>query len=510
MRTLDVSNEASSIELSSNWEESLTGKEGLHTVEKIGGTSMSNFEAVKENIIKNPAIEDLYQRIFVVSAYGGMTDLLLDYKKTSEPGLFALFSGGMTDDAWQKQLGLIKSKMFDINRNLFTDGSFVNDKALEEANQFISERLQDAESCLEDLKSLCLHGHFSLESHLNSVKEMLACLGEAHSAFNMAKLLQLEGINACFVDLTGWNSEKHISLDERIVKAFSQIDLSNTLPIVTGYAHSQEGLMSRFNRGYSEMTFSRIAVLTNAKEAVIHKEFHLSSADPRLVGEENVVPIGRTNYDVADQLANLGMEAIHPQAAKGLRQSEIPLRVRNTFEPEHLGTLITSDYVSDSPCVEIIAGQKGIYAFEVFDQDMTSKLSEYDHAIVAVLKRFRLNFMAKDVNANTITHYLNTNLKTIKRLIATLQKDYPEAEFSQKKVAIVSAIGSDMQVPGILAKTVSALAENKVSVLAIHQAMRQVDMQFVIEESQYELAVQSLHACLVEVHDHGRAICLAS
>lgn len=476
-----------------------------HTVEKIGGTSMSDFEAVRDNIIKAPNRKTLYQRIFVVSAYGGMTDQLLDFKKTGEPGVFALFANGMNDTAWQQQLELVKSRMFEINRGLFKD-----EMSLSEANHFISERLQDAETCLQDLQRLCLHGHFSLESHLNSVKEMLACLGEAHSAYNMAKLLKLEGINACFVDLTGWQSEKHINLDERIKQAFSTIDLNNTLPIATGYAHSDEGLMSRFNRGYSEMTFSRIAVLTNAKEAVIHKEYHLSSADPGLVGEQNVVPIGRTNYDVADQLANLGMEAIHPQAAKGLRQSEIPLRVRNTFEPEHFGTLITSDYVSDSPCVEIIAGQKGIYAFEVFDQDMTSKLSDYDHAITSVLKRFKLNFTAKDVNANTITHYLNTNLKTIKRLITALHKVYPEAEFSQRKVAIVSAIGSDMQVPGILAKTVSALASQNISVLAIHQAMRQVDMQFIIDEADYEIAVQSLHHCLVEVHDHGRAICLAS
>ncbi|NIV40530.1 MAG: aspartate kinase, partial [Anaerolineae bacterium] len=54
-----------------------------------------------------------------------------------------------------------------------------------------------------------------------------------------------------------------------------------------------------------------------------------------VVGEENIVAIGRTNYDVADQLANLGMEAIHPRAAKGLRQNDIPLRIKNTFEPEH-------------------------------------------------------------------------------------------------------------------------------------------------------------------------------
>ena len=89
------------------------------------------------------------------------------------------------------------------------------------------------------------------------------------------------------------------------------------------------------------MTFSRIAVVTGAKEAIIHKEYHLSSDDPQLVGDHQAVPIGRTNYDVADQLANLGMEAIHPKAAKGLRQNDIPLRIKNTFEPDHSGTTIT-------------------------------------------------------------------------------------------------------------------------------------------------------------------------
>jgi len=480
-----------------------------HTVEKIGGTSMNDYQAVRDNIILKPGnVEEpefLYQRVFVVSAYGGITDMLLEHKKSGQPGVFGLFSSSIENDSWREMLGKVRDKMFDINKSLFVEGPLLDD-----ANAFITERLDDAESCLNDLQRLCQHGHFSLETHLNSVREMLACIGEAHSARNTAQLLKRDGINACFVDLTGWRSEKHIPLDDRIKEAFSKLDLSKSIPIATGYAHSETGLMSSFDRGYSEMTFSRIAVLTDAREAIIHKEFHLSSADPRLVGEENAVPIGRTNYDVADQLANLGMEAIHPKAAKGLRQQQIPLRVRNTFEPEHFGTLITGDYISDSPCVEIIAGQKGIYALEVHDQDMAGKISEYDQALLAVLKRFKTNYIAKDINANTITHYLNTNLKTIRRIRSAIEELYPDAELSQKKIAIVSAIGSDMQVPGILAKTVSALAKSDISVLAIHQSMRQVDMQFVVEEDAYESAVQSLHRCLVEVHDHGKAICLAS
>lgn len=257
------------------------------------------------------------------------------------------------------------------------------------------------------------------------------------------------------------------------------------------------------------MTFSRLAVLTEASEAIIHKEFHLSSADPRLVGEANAVPIGRTNYDVADQLANLGMEAIHPKAAKGLRQNNIPLRVKNTFEPEHTGTLITRDYVSDSPCVEIIAGCKGIFALELFDQDMAGNLHDYDRELVAIIKRFKVHIVTKDINANTITHFLSTNLKTVKRMRAVIEEHYPEAEVNQQKVAIVSAIGSDMQILGILAKAVQALANKNISVLALHQSMRQVEMQFIVNESDYDDTIKSLHAALVEVHDHGRAICLA-
>src|SRR5690606_23321718 len=133
-------------------------------------------------------------------------------------------------------------------------------------------------------------------------------------------------------------------LDEVILRAFEEIDVSTELPIVTGYAYCDEGLMKTYDRGYSEMTFSRIAALTHADQAIIHKEYHLSSADPRVVGPEKVRPMGLTNFDVADQLANLGMEAIHPNAAAGLRNQEIELRVKNTFEPDHAGTLISNHH----------------------------------------------------------------------------------------------------------------------------------------------------------------------
>jgi aspartate kinase len=128
----------------------------------------------------------------------------------------------------------------------------------------------------------------------------------------------------------------------------------------------------------------------------------------------------------------------------------------------------------------------------------------FDREILSILRRFRAHIIAKDINANTITHFLSTNLKTVKRIIGALQELYADAEINQQKVCIVSAIGSDMQVAGILAKAVTALANSNICVHAIHQSMRQVDMQFIIDEKDYEPAVKSLHSCLVEDHDSGR------
>jgi aspartate kinase len=476
-----------------------------HSVEKIGGTSMSDYQAVRDNIIvRDRAPEDCYGSVFVVSAYGGITNELLEHKKTGKPGIYALFTQDDDDTSWRTALHALHTLMQQINAELFDD-----QQLLDEAHTFVAGRLGGAEAVLDNLEHLCEHGHFALEDHLQTVREMLASIGEAHSAWNTARLLQSEGINARFVDLTGWDAGPTQLLDQVIEQAFSAIDLSAELPIVTGYAHCSEGLMTTFDRGYSEMTFSRIAVITGACEAIIHKEYHLSTADPAVVGADVIVPIGRTNYDVADQLANLGMEAIHPRAAKGLRKNGIPLRIKNTFEPQHSGTLITSDYVSSTACVEIIAGRKHVHAIELFDQDMVGKVDEYEKALLDLFRRFRAQVVTKDINANTITHYLSGNLKTVKRIVRAIGEQYPDAETAHRKVAIVSAIGSDMQVPGLLAKAVAALAESAISVLAMHQSMRQVDMQFVLDEEDYAEAIRRLHSCLIEPHNYVEAICAA-
>ncbi len=463
---------------------------------------MSDFNAVKNNIILNDKFKTApYNRIFVVSAYAGITDALLEHKKSGDPGVYGYFARSDNSRGWEEALKGVNQLFVDINHRLFQDPL-----EREKADRFILDRTESTHECLRELDNLCRHVHFNLGDHLSTVREMLASLGEAHSAWNTARLLQLHGVNARFLDLTGWEDETKTPLDDRIRRAFEGVDLETELPIATGYAHSDRGLMGTFNRGYSEMTFSRIAVLTGAAEAVIHKEYHLSSADPKIVGVEKSVPIGFTNYDVADHLSNLGMEAIHPKAAKGLRKNGISLRIKNTFEPEHQGTLITRDYSSTRPMVEIIAGRRDIYAFEIFDQEMIGKISQYETRVLNIIEQYRVYQVSKTINANTITHFLSGSLKNLDRIRVAVNEILPASEITQRKVGLVSIIGSDMKTPGILLKALQALYDNKINIMGVQQSTREVEIQLILQEEMVDQAIRALHASLIEVHNHGKAI----
>lgn len=476
----------------------------MHTVEKIGGTSMSRFEELLDNIFIGSRQGDaLYQRIFVVSAYSGMTNLLLEHKKTGEPGVYQRFADAHNEQAWRASLEDVRSRMLAKNAELF-----VGTPELEVADRFVNSRLDDARDCMDSLHKLCSYGHFQLSENLMKVREMLASIGEAHSAFNSVLALKQRGINARLVDLSGWQQDAPLPFEDMIRASFEGIDLSCELVIATGYAHCSEGLMNTFDRGYSEITFAQIAAATAAREAIIHKEFHLSSADPNLVGVDKVVIIGRTNYDVADQLSNLGMEAIHPRAARTLRRAGIELRIKNAFEPDHAGTLISQGYCNPRPCVEIIAGRKDVFGLEVFDQEMLGD-PDHDIEISRLLKQLKLYVVNKDSDANSITYYVSGSRKLINRAAKLIEERYPAAEVTMHNVAIVSAIGSNLKVKGILARTATALAEAGISIQALHQSIRQVEMQCVVNEEDYDAAVAALHRALIEPENHSGVIAAA-
>jgi aspartate kinase len=463
-----------------------------HTVEKIGGTSMTCFGDIMNNvIIGRRSGAELYNRAFVVSAYGGITNLLLENKKTGEPGIYGKFAEA--NDEWKDKLEETRSEMVKCNRS-FADIGLDQDLA----DAFVDERIAGIEACLNDLMRLHSFGHFDPKDYLPATREFLSAFGEAHSAFNSVEILKQHGVNAVFVDLTGWKATTSHPMDKAIELAFENIDFATCMPIVTGYVKCSEGIMNRFNRGYSEITFSKLAVLTNAKEGVIHKEFHLCTADPKLVGEDKVRIIGNTNFDIADQLSDMDMEAIHAKAAKLMEMKNISIRIKNAFEPDHEGTLISRDFISNHPKVDMICGRKDIVALEVFDPEMVG-VSGYDYKLLKSFADCDINIIAKNTNANTITHYISEKSNELEKCVASLKKNFPGAKVSTTEVAIVAVIGTNMNIPGFLSRAANALSKANINVLALTQCMRQVNMQFIIDREHFEEAQIALHREFVEL-----------
>ncbi len=454
-------------------------------VEKIGGTSMSRFGEIVDNIILRDKHE-IYNRVYVVSAYAGVTNALLEHKKSGRPGIYRRFE---EHKKFRTALAEMKGRLCDINAGLASCGLDV-----EVANEFIRKRMDASASILRSMNAVLASGYLDRTALLLAARELLASIGEMHSAFNSACVLRARGYDATFVDLSGWEDGRELSIDERIRDVFEGIDPTGTICFATGYTKGTEGIMREFDRGYSEVTFSKVAVLLGATEAVIHKEFHLCSGDPNLIGEDRVTTVGATNFDVADQLADVGMEAIHPRASKPLELSGVPIRIKNAFDPEHPGTLITKQYLCPESRTEIVTGSNAVMSIAVHDTKMVGEVG-FDLHIMEVLRQFDVSYVAKMTNANTIDMLLDEH-DCSDGLVAALTDAFELVTVTP--VAVVCAIGSNIAKPGVLALAASALAAAEINILALTQTSRQTNVQFVVTREHFESAQRALHRALCE------------
>lgn len=455
------------------------------TVEKIGGTSMTAFHDVLSNIIFHKRTgNQLYNRIFIVSAYSGVTNMLLEDKKTGAPGIYHRF---INQKDFRKSLDDLEAKLKEMNQNYVALG--LN---LQEADDFIENRINDAERYLVSLGDVLASGYVNRDNIFQAAREILASIGESHSGFNSVNILQNKGINAKFVDLSGFRDAEAFTIDERIQNSLKDIDFANNVTIVTGYTKGTEGIMREFDRGYSEVTFCKVAVAVKADEAIIHKEYHLSSADPNIVGIGNVVPVGFTNYDVADQLADVGMEAIHPKASKPLEIAGINLRIKNTFEPDHPGTLITKDFVGVDKRVEVITGSDKVVIIDVHDPLMVGEVG-FDLKLMQDFADFNVSYICKATSANSISLVI-WEKDFFEELIEQLTNKYQTVV--SKKAAIVCLIGTNIDQPGVLGKAAMNLGENDINILCISHSLRQVNIQFVVEREKFKEAIKVLNGTL--------------
>lgn len=452
------------------------------TVEKIGGTSMSALSKVIQNIIlyqRDGA--ERYNHVYVVSAFSGVTDMLLENKKTGKSGVYHRIAKHLD---FHDALDQVRESLKNINKSQIDLGL-----DLELADWFITMRLHRASMYLDNLVNILASGYVSKEGILLAAREILASIGEAHAAFNLSNILQHMGMTTSFIDLSGAEDHHSLTIDQRIKQAFKGLNLINRICIVTGYTKGQDGIMREFDRGYSEVTFSKIAALLKPTEAIIHKEYHLSTADPTIVGITNCSPVGFTSFDIADQLADVGMEAIHPKAAKPLEINGINLRIKNTFEPSHPGTLITKDFVCAHKRVELITGTDKLLVIDIYDPLMVGAVGS-NLKIMEIFFRHNISYSYKTTSANSISLVI-WERDYIPHLVKDLQNEFEK--ITVENVALVCILGSNMDQPGLLAKSASALTEKGINIKSAGFALRKVNIQFLVSREDFKKSIIALN-----------------
>jgi aspartate kinase len=169
--------------------------------------------------------------------------------------------------------------------------------------------------------------------------------------------------------------------------------------------------------------------------------------------------------------------------------------VTNAFDPGDPGTLI-DDQPADEAAAEIVTGLD-IVTLEVFEQDMVG-VKGYDAGILDVLTRHNVRIVSKVSNANTITHYLDASLKTMRRVERDITKMFPAAEITSRRLAMVSVIGRDLNGLSILTRGLQAIANAGREAIGASQGPRNVDVQFVMDRDSMEPVIKALHAELIE------------
>ncbi len=193
-------------------------------VEKIGGTTMSRFGEVLSNVILKDK-DDIFNRIYVVSAYSGVTNELLEHKKTEQPGIYQTF---VDNHDFEPALEALQKKLCSLNQGFAGIGLDVA-----AADRFICERIAFAVNILQSMNNVLSSGYVNKTELLLAARELLASIGEMHSAFNSTNILANLGYDSTFVDLSGWKDRRELTIDQRIQETFAGIDPSRTICVAT-------------------------------------------------------------------------------------------------------------------------------------------------------------------------------------------------------------------------------------------------------------------------------------
>ena len=444
-------------------------------VYKFGGTSMKNADALEQvgNLVINSDAENL---IVVVSAMGGMTDALLQFSETQDSKLI--------EDIQSLYIETTDSLVKNVSSRLSLIEAFKED--IQEIREIA--KLKDHASVSIEENEILGFGEIWTSKLLHAY---LSALGEIETSWLNPMdflIIQNEDMGAN----VNWSKSK---------EAFTQAIQDKSGKVIMGgfIASDIEGKSTNLGRNGSDYSASILGSLSEAKSVTIWTDVDgVLTGDPRVVNQARMIE--QMTYDEAIELSYFGAEVIHPKTMAPLMHKEIPLYIRNTFNPESLGTSINSQQ-KNTRAVKGISTIKDIALLNLEGTGMIGVpgivnrlgkvLQQANISIVLISQassEHSICFAVRSKDAKTAADVIKQEFKD------DFKNENLSAIQIEEDCSILAIVGSGMTgTKGIAARFFNAISLSKTNVIAIAQGSSEKNISIVIKSKDMNHATSFVH-----------------
>lgn len=452
-------------------------------VMKFGGTSVANaarITALKDIVLATLAQEK--QVVVVVSALGGLTDQLIAIANKAVNG----------DEVFLSDMQQVRQRHYETIQQLF--GELIPMQVV----QFLDEQTQRLVQLLSGV---------SLIKELSPrTMDVVMAYGESVSSYIVAHYLQL------FVsDCQHLNSLQCIRTNSDFGNA--QVDFATTnalllqavggrvLSVMGGFiATDQQGTTTTLGRGGSDYTASIVGAALGANEIQIWTDVNgVMTADPRKV--KKALSLADMTYEEAFEMSYFGAKVIHPPTIQPALEQKIPLRILNSLEPSHPGTLISATTVDTVHPVKGISSMTQIALLTLQGSGMKGVMGIAGRLFSALAKQ-KINIILITQASSEHSISFAVSLKDAAAAQQTIAQEF-EGEMNSHRIdpvlvetdlAVVAIIGANMRnAVGVSGRAFGALARNGINIRAIAQGSSELNISVVVSKIHETKALNALH-----------------
>ena len=450
---------------------------------KFGGTSVADAKRIRQISKVLDKYSDKKPLIIVVSALAGITNLL------EESGKQALEGSRVFIDTLQQ----IEDRHFDIINQL------VDPKNRSEIAAHIKLLCNEADE-------IC-HGISILGEYSDRSKAKLLTLGERMSSGIISSALNHLGhrnqlINTSKVLITDDNylsgRVNHKESEKNAKQAFEKLD---GIAVVPGFVSSTlNGEMTNLGRGGSDFTAALLASYLGASKIDIWTDVDgMLTASPDIVSSAYTIP--SMSYEEAMELSHFGAKVIYPPTIQPALERKIPIEIKNTFEPDNQGTLISDSKAQNGTNVKGFSSIRDISLVTIAGSGMVGVPGIAMRAFKALSEAF-VNVLF--ITQSSSEHTICIGIHSVDSEEACAGLDYEfENEINRKKVnpasyesdlSIVAMVGDKMKESiGVAGKAFRLLGQNGINIRAIAQGGTERNISMVVSENDTKKALNVLH-----------------